>query len=173
MILEKVYDELYGMIEDLQKKIGSGGGSTVTITPTLESGVKLADFSIDETDGAIYAPPVIEYYSTTPRVIGEWIDGSEVKRKVITGSVEATGGNISTGIPVGSSIIKFEATLTTGTGDIVAYGYNTGSASDRFITYLQHTDMSLNVSSGLGGSVIAIIDYVEPTTETKKTTKKK
>jgi hypothetical protein len=42
----------------------SGGGSNVTITPTLESGTKIADFTIDENEGALYAPtpePPIEY----------------------------------------------------------------------------------------------------------------
>ena len=85
MILEKVYDELYGMIEDLKKKVaGISGGSTVTITPTFESGEKLADFSIDGTDNAIYAPPVKEYYSATEQEIGEWIDGSPLYRSTIT-----------------------------------------------------------------------------------------
>lgn len=64
MILEKVYDELLGMIEDLKKKVaGLSGGSVVTITPTLQSGEKLADYSIDGTDGAIYAPSVPEIKS--------------------------------------------------------------------------------------------------------------
>ena len=64
MILEKVYDELIGMIEDLKKKVaGISGGSTVTITPTLESGVKLADYSIDGTDGEIYAPDIADRIS--------------------------------------------------------------------------------------------------------------
>ena len=35
---------------------GGGGGSTVTITPTLESGTKIADYSIDDVDGSLYAP---------------------------------------------------------------------------------------------------------------------
>lgn len=34
----------------------SSGGSNVTITPTLESGTKIADFTIDETSGELYAP---------------------------------------------------------------------------------------------------------------------
>ena len=33
-----------------------GGGSTVTITPTLESGTKIADYSIDGDSGSLYAP---------------------------------------------------------------------------------------------------------------------
>lgn len=56
MILEKVYDELLGMIEDLKKKIQAAEKSDVTITPALQSGKKLADFEIDGTEGAIYAP---------------------------------------------------------------------------------------------------------------------
>lgn len=35
---------------------GGGGGSTVTITPTLSTGTKIADYSIDGTTGALYAP---------------------------------------------------------------------------------------------------------------------
>lgn len=37
---------------------GGGGGSDVTITPTLSTGQKLADYSIDGTSGAIYMPTV-------------------------------------------------------------------------------------------------------------------
>lgn len=35
---------------------GGGGGSTVTITPSLVSGIKVADYSIDSTSGSLYAP---------------------------------------------------------------------------------------------------------------------
>lgn len=34
----------------------SGGGSTVTITPSLSSGTKVADYSIDGVSGSLYAP---------------------------------------------------------------------------------------------------------------------
>lgn len=33
-----------------------GEGSVVTITPTLENGTKIADYTIDETSGALYTP---------------------------------------------------------------------------------------------------------------------
>lgn len=56
MILEKVYDELYGMIEDLKKKVQAAEKTDVTIAPALESGTKLADFEIDGTEGTIYGP---------------------------------------------------------------------------------------------------------------------
>ena len=35
---------------------GGGGGSTVAITPSLSSGVKVADYSIDGSTGSIFAP---------------------------------------------------------------------------------------------------------------------
>ena len=35
---------------------GGGGGSTVSITPTLQSGTKIADFEIDSVPGVLYAP---------------------------------------------------------------------------------------------------------------------
>ena len=38
-----------------------GGGSSVTITPTLESGTKIADYSIDGEGGSLYAPTPTEY----------------------------------------------------------------------------------------------------------------
>lgn len=40
---------------------GSGGGSTVTITPVLESGVKIADFEIDGESGDLFAPSQTSY----------------------------------------------------------------------------------------------------------------
>ena len=35
---------------------GGGGGSTVSITPTLQSGTKIADYTIDGNAGELYAP---------------------------------------------------------------------------------------------------------------------
>ena len=35
---------------------GGGGGSTVTITPSLGSGTKVADYSVDGVSGSLYAP---------------------------------------------------------------------------------------------------------------------
>lgn len=39
----------------------AGSGSNITITPTLESGTKIADFTIDDASGSIYAPTPTEY----------------------------------------------------------------------------------------------------------------
>ena len=80
--VEKVYDELYGMIDDLKKQIAAGGGGDeVTITPALESGTKVADYTIGEDSGSLYAPaPYTPLdYSTNEQDTGiKWIDGSEI-----------------------------------------------------------------------------------------------
>lgn len=70
MSIEKVYDELYGMIEDLKRKIAAGGGGDeVTITPALESGTKIADYTIGEDEGVLYAPLPADI-SNTEKEIG-------------------------------------------------------------------------------------------------------
>lgn len=66
---------------------GGGGGSTVTITPTLSSGTKIADYSIDGVNNSLYAPSGggggSHTYSTTEHRVGTWIDGSDVYEKTI------------------------------------------------------------------------------------------
>lgn len=54
---------------------GGSGGSDVTITPTLQSGTKIADYTIDETSGSLYAP--------TPEAI------------TVSSPLSKTGSNIS------------------------------------------------------------------------------
>lgn len=80
--VEKVYDELYGMIEDLKKKIASiSAGDEVTITPALDSGTKIADFTIGENEGTLYTPTIptvagLLNYSTDEQELGiTWLDG--------------------------------------------------------------------------------------------------
>ena len=47
------YDDTFEHIEDY---LGESGGSEVEITPTLQSGTKIADYEIDGVPGALYAP---------------------------------------------------------------------------------------------------------------------
>jgi len=49
--------------------IGAGGGSDVEITPTLQSGTKIADFEIDGVQGELYAPNGGGAFIDTNRVI--------------------------------------------------------------------------------------------------------
>lgn len=45
----------------LRANLAVGGGSEVTITPTYNSGTKIADYSIDGVPGKIYTPNTPEY----------------------------------------------------------------------------------------------------------------
>lgn len=175
MILEKVYDELYGMIEDLKKKVGKGG-SQVTITPTLESGEKVADYSIDGTEGAIYAPPVMEYYSTTERVIGEWIDGSPVYMKVI--DIGALPNNTQKTIDITSigvdAIIELSGFGKDGsTGDLLPLPYvNADAATNNIQVYASSTSIivkdKIDFSSFSGYMIIKYTKTASRTTKKKK-----
>lgn len=49
-------EELLIELKEAIEQGGGGGGSTVVITPTLQSGEKIADYSINGTPGALYAP---------------------------------------------------------------------------------------------------------------------
>lgn len=65
---------------------GGGGGSIVSITPTLLSGTKIADFEIDGTPGELYAPSggsSAHNYSTNEQVVGTWIDGKPLYEKTV------------------------------------------------------------------------------------------
>lgn len=115
MEIRKVYDELYGMIEDLKKKVAAlSGGDDVTITPALESGAKIADYSIGEDTGSLYAPapytPIS--YSTEEQNTGlTWIDGSEIYVKTIScGALPAAGTNksVAHGITDLGALVKYE-----------------------------------------------------------------
>lgn len=179
MILEKVYDELIGMIEDLQKKVaGISGGSDVTITPTLESGVKLADYSIDEIEGAIYAPSNEIIYSTTEKVIGKWIDNAPVYEKVI--DVGALPNNSTKTIDITDLGIDSIIELTgfgkvAATGDLLPLPYvNADAATNNIQVYASSTSIiikdKIDFSSFYG---YLIIKYTKTPPEAKKTTKKK
>lgn len=52
---------------DAIRVIGTGCGDKVTIVPTLDEGTKIADYTINNVDGALYAPPPTEV-SITPSV---------------------------------------------------------------------------------------------------------
>lgn len=54
--MSRVEELLIELKEAIEEGGGGGTGSTVTITPTLESGEKIADYSINGTPGELYAP---------------------------------------------------------------------------------------------------------------------
>lgn len=179
MKLEKVYDELYGMIEDLKKKIAAGGAE-VSITPTLESGVKVADFEIDGESGAIYTPSeVAGIYSSTETLVGTY-GGQDLYRTVIVDETPLTG--TSTNIDVSTKnidkVVKVSGFFKTLVGDVEYYtpmpffdGSNAGyidtvTASAVTIQY------NATVASNRGGKgYVVILEYTK--TAENRTKKKK
>lgn len=76
---------------------GGGGGSDVEITPTLQSGTKIADFEIDGVSGALYAPSgggggSSEIYDNTEKVVGTWF-GETLYEKTVTFTAPSGNGN--------------------------------------------------------------------------------
>lgn len=101
----------------------SGGGSTVVVTPIVESGTKIATVTVDGDDSDLYAPNVsvvqtvtegtkigsvagtdlfapaggeaLHIYSTTAKKVGTWTNGKDVMEKtyVINGTIANNGYN--------------------------------------------------------------------------------
>ena len=64
---------------------GGGGGSEVTITPVLTSGTKIADYSIDETTGSLYAPTPESLPGTiVTKVLRKYNDDTQTKIATVT-----------------------------------------------------------------------------------------
>lgn len=73
--------------------VGAGGkkGNEVNITPTLTKGIKIADYSIDNVSGKLYAPPGggsgnissngINYSTEEQNTGLTWIDGKKIYQK--------------------------------------------------------------------------------------------
>lgn len=69
----------------LSGSIAGGGGSEVTITPTLQTGTKIADYEIDSTPGELYAPTPEELPSTiVTKVLRKYNDTSQTKIMTVT-----------------------------------------------------------------------------------------
>ena len=68
------------MLNDISYS-GGGGGSDVDITPTIQSGTKIADFEVDGVSGELYAPMI--QYSNTEQAVGTWVDGRTIYQKTI------------------------------------------------------------------------------------------
>ena len=183
MKLEKVYDELYGMIEDLKKKVAAlSGGDDVTITPALESGTKIADYSIGEDTGSLYAPapytPIS--YSTEEQNTGlTWIDGSEIYVKTIScGALPAAGTDksVAHGITDFAALVKCECMAWDSTH---SYGLMIPFANTSVNTQANCgvDTTNINLWSGFSNpadyAVYATVYYIKSSPEPENNTKKR
>jgi hypothetical protein len=155
---------------------GGGGGSTVTITPTLATGTKIADFSIDGVSDSLYAPTggggasdlddLTDVTITSPTngqalvydsSSGEWVNGTISGGGASNGTV---GVEIDVSIPTSSSV-----TYTFDELGIVRKGYYfIGCASShaesnggwKWIGYLSYSG---TYTSSYPSSYVKVIDY--------------
>ena len=84
----------------LRANLAVGGGTDVTITPTYNSGIKIADFTLNNTQGALYIPnyPIVDDLSemtwtliTSTTTTSDYYDiGSNWKYIVLMGSISNT-----------------------------------------------------------------------------------
>ena len=182
MILEKVYDELMAQIEDLKKQIQASSGSDVTITPALESGVKIADYAIGSDEGVLYAPSeVAGIISTTETKVGSF-NGEDVYRKVFS-SASAISGT-STEIDVSSLNIKqpIRAVATTliiddGVDIYTMLPINDGNTY-AYVDTVTASSFTIKHTSNYGANRAAdgftlILEYTKKPAEAKSTRKSK
>ena len=197
MTIEKVYDELYGMIEDLKKQIAAGGGGDdVTITPALESGAKIADFTIGADEGTLYAPASIMpvWYSESEREEGVWIDGSKIYSKCTTIAYSeftvdnSTFAHVSLSALYPADVNKklfIEGVVNTPSHGVVQIGkpaYISTNKSEYILAGSYYTGaLALTVVSADNtlltisptNAIVKVYYTKTPPTEAKKTTKKK
>lgn len=116
----------------VMNEIGSGGGgSVVSITPTLSSGTKIADFSINGISSELYAPSggggSGQDYSTTEHVIGTWIDGKPLYEKTVVFNNPPLGrvDNLAHNIANIDFIVKCEwGAYDSSGGDVIGFEAN-------------------------------------------------
>lgn len=180
--VEKVYDELYGMIEDLKKKIAAlSGGDEVTITPALESGTKIADYTIGEDEGVLYAPaPYIPLdYSTSEQDTGvKWIDNSPIYQKTVEfGALpNATTKAVAHDITDFAQLIRFDCTAFDSTdGGFPVPFTSTAALAGQVTVWVDDTNITLGCGadrSGFDAYVTLYYTKTQPEPEAKKTRKK-
>ena len=162
MTIEKVYDELYGMIDDLKKQIAAGGGGDeVTITPAMESGVKVADYTIGETEGSIYAPDLPAFTNRVSIKTGTLNDKNLYRVFIpINSAVSGISEDVLADYPIE---MLFELKL-------IIFESNVISISNK-ITYTRPTKKVSITETGTLWCQWLVFEYLEQTPT--KTTKKK
>ena len=172
MTIEKVYDELYGMIDDLKKQIAAGGGGdSVTITPALESGTKVADYTIGEDEGALYAPtPPLQtnlFFDTANASALTFVSEGQI-------SYEATADcAVKLNITVAPANTSVQVRID---NFVVWASQHTAESQYQVTVYLKAgqtvTTQGIGNSQYNGYSVIPLLGPTAPTTENRKTKKK-
>lgn len=182
----KIYDELYGMIEDLKRKVaGMSSSDAVTITPALEDGTKIADYTIGETEGSLFAPtpPTVTAgdYKTTETQIGAYTDGRPVYRKVLVSdsfSCSTSESTIISSAYDASDDVILEMVAIGKTGNVIIATGNYGTDYQARL-YLNSGRLDGFVKWGSEATAVAVCVLVyyknseAPTQEPENNTKKR
>ena len=171
-------DELAGEIEILKKKINAiSGGDTVTITPARESGTKVADYSIGETTGSLYAPTpfVPKDYSTTEQDSGiKWLNGETIYQKTVNfGALpNSASKDVAHGISDIAEVIDVRPKVQSASGDYITTPYGYPNIDGKIITslYVSDTNVNITTNTDLSSCVayVTIFYTKTPPVETKK-----
>lgn len=122
----------------------SGGSSTVTITPTYNTGTKIADYEVDGIKGHLYIPNSgggsSWNYSTTKVDTGQkWIDDRTIYCKVYTWQTQITniGNNSWKNLDIPSNDENWEIFINVIGGNQVGVVWNFLSLNYDGASYLQ------------------------------------
>lgn len=135
---------------------GGGGGSTVTITSTLSTGTKIADFEIDGASGALYAPQGGGgSYTETELFSGSATVNGNVQLSADIGNYDEFviwcgwgASNVNGLIPIRVSVAMFK-TFT--------YAASPGTATDHIFCYL-YSNQYFRVARGEDDTKIYLFD---------------
>lgn len=151
---------------------GGGGGSTVTITPTLSSGTKIADYSIDGVSDSLYAPSGGGggggiSYSTSEQDTGlTWINGETVYQKSF--EIQITTASVSSPLIIESdasyidALIEYSAVAKNASGYIAGTGMSASGWG--FAIYRNPSNQLIlygNASEIVGGTAYVTIKYTK------------
>lgn len=177
--LTKWIDELQGQIDQVKRiALAAGGGDTVTITPALESGTKVADYSIGSDSGSLFAPtipsiPPLFDIETTETEIGQF-DGKPLYAKLYKNvSVTNNTENVVDANFASTNTLVWYNIAPLGAGNLLV------NASTYINDSLYTSDAGLkyyfNKSDSIGAysSINMIVLYTKAAAEAKTTRSKK
>lgn len=167
--IAKWIDQLQGELDTLKRTAG-GGGSSVTITPSMDSGEKIADYSIDGVLGSLFARENL--FTADGAKIGKWTDGSDLYVQVVSGNVTTAETTIALPNASGKNVKMFYPFLDAElSGGSFLLGMFTNSATDRFIMYYNNTNKLFQTyTSQYAGTAHIVVFYTvdQPTNRRKK-----
>lgn len=109
-----VMKRLKDAFADVANKVVDAGGSTVTVTPIVESGIKIATITVDGDDSDLYTPNItpLHVYDEDEHLVGRWFHddiAEDVYEKTIPVSDVTLTQNQQTAIYTDSNIKLFRA----------------------------------------------------------------